>query len=357
MTKQLPPSRSHRLLLESGAVGDAATLRRASTRDLIISRALTRLRIYRAPPKLNFFQRAQAARVFAEAHAPFDTTGTLILRTKIGAEIWYWDQSKLAALAPLGHVLPESIWRAAGDGWRILRCAEGVEAQYWEGGCLQASTWRRQDFSADQWRTFVLSVAKPALAAPSDPPPTIDLAMSETAWRWRVVAPAPSWGDAERASLTVAICAAAVTAFLCGQAIKSSAIAHREQARIEAIEQRFREDARLSEAVEQHRLLTEYARATQQRHVLIAATEAHEVLSRFGLQAETWRISNGRMSLIVNGALGETPVRDVVRDIDEADHLCAAMPEIAGAGRFEIRANVKAPEAPCPATARAGVRG
>ncbi len=357
MTKQSPPSRSHRLLLESGAVSDVATPRRGGARDLILSRALTRFRVYRAPLTLNFFQRAQAARVFAEAHAPFDNPGTLILRTDIGAAIWFWDRNKLAALEPLGRVSPESVWGAAGDGWRIVECAEGVAAEYWEAGCLRASTWRRQDFTADQWRTFVLSVASPSVAAPADPPPPIKLPMSSIAWRWRVIGPPPSWRDAERASLTVAICAAAIGAFLCGQAIKSSAIAQREEARIEAVERTLREDAPVAEAIEQHRFLTEYARATRPRHVLIAATEAQEVLSRFGLQADTWRISDGQMSLLVNGVLGETPVRDVVRGIDEADHLCAAMPEIAGAGRFEIRANVTEPDAPCPAIAGPEERG
>ncbi|UPT61153.1 MAG: hypothetical protein M0D54_11855 [Hyphomonadaceae bacterium JAD_PAG50586_4] len=345
-----------RLLLESGAIAKVAVARPLGERALILSRALTRLRIYRAPALLNFSQRAQAARAYAEAHAPFANTGALILRTKRGAEIWYWDRSKLAALEPLGQVSPESVWRTPGEGWRIVRCEEGLEAQYWEAGCLCASTWRRQDFGVQQWRTFVLSVANPAIAAPAEPPPAETLAMTATAWRWRVVASPLTWRDLERACWTLVMCAAAVTALLCGQAMRSSALAERESARVEAAEQTLRSDPELAAAIENYRLINDYARATASTYALIAATEAHEALARFGLRADTWRVSDGQLSVIVDGALGETPVRDVVRAFDEAKHLCAALPEIAGAGRFEIRASVTGPDAPC-ATTRAGAQG
>ena len=120
MVKQLTLSRSSRLLLESGTLADDAVSRLVGARDLVLSRALCRFRFYRAPQTLTRSQFAQAARVFAEVHAPFADTGTLILRAAAGAGIWYWDRAKLSSFEPVGQISPESVWREPGDGWRVV---------------------------------------------------------------------------------------------------------------------------------------------------------------------------------------------------------------------------------------------
>ena len=61
-------------------------------------------------------------------------------------------------------VVPETILRDAGDGWRVIACAEGVEAQYWEDRTLLASSWRREPFTREQWTAFALGVVGDDLA-------------------------------------------------------------------------------------------------------------------------------------------------------------------------------------------------
>ncbi len=347
MVKQSTLSRSTRLLLESGALADDAVSRLVGARDLVLSRAHCRFRFYRAPQALTGSQFAQAARVFAEAHAPFSASGILILRTAGGAGIWYWDRAKLSSFEPVGQVSPESVWREVGEGWRVVACVEGYEAQYWENGGLLASSWRRQPFVSAQWAAFTLSVDQAAVAVPEEAPAPIALPLINGSWRGTIVKPPLSWRDAERAGVSVALCGAALAALFIGQALKSEHIARREQARAEVIEHTLREDRDAARAMDQRRLLREYAAATQQPHILLAVTEAQEVLSQFGLRASTWRASEDGLSLIVDASISDAPVRDVVAAIEEAQHLCGALPEIAGSGRFEIRAEISAPGADC----------
>lgn len=345
MATQSTLSRSTRLLLESGALEGDAVSRLVGARDLVLSRALCRFRYYRAPQNLSGSQLAKAARVFAEANAPFANTGMIIQRGANGAGVWYWDKSKFAAHEPVRQVSPESVWREAGDGWRVVTCVEGFEAQYWQDQQLVASTWRRQAFSATQWNAFALSVEAPAIEAPAEPPAPIALPMIDGTWRNKLIKEPLGWRDAEKAGVTIAICAAAVAALFGGQALHSGQIAEREQARAETMAQTFRDDHDIARALEQRRLINAYAAATQHPKVLTAATEAHEVLSRFGLRTSTWRANDEGLSIIVEASISDAPVRDIIAAIEEAPHLCNAVPEIAGVGRFEIRADI----AGCPA--------
>jgi hypothetical protein len=349
MAKQSTLSRSTRLLLESGQLAADAVSNLVGARDLVLSRALCRYRFYRASAALTRAQTVKAARLFAEANAPFANSGTLLLRASGGVGVWYWDRAKLAAHEPVRDVSPESVWREAGDGWRIVACVEGYEAQYWEADALIASTWRRQPFSSAQWSAFALSVEEPAVAAPPEPPSPVALRLEDGSWRGKIVRPPLSWADAERAGMSVAICGVAVAALFAGQALHSAQIADREFGRAEAIEQTLREDRDVIRAMEHRRLLRDYAAATRRPQVLLAVAEAHEVLSRFGMRASTWRVSVDGVSLIVDAPIGEAPVREIVAAMEETQHLCGAVPEIAGAGRFEIRAAVGQAGAACEA--------
>lgn len=348
MVKPSTLSRSTRLLLESGALSADPVARLVGARDLVLSRALCRFRLYRPPNPLSGALLAKAARAYAEAHAPFADTGVLILRAARSAEIWYWDRSKLSAHAPVGQVSPESVWRAASDGWRIVACAEGFEAQYWEANALIASTWRRQAFAVPQWAAFTLSVDAPVVAPPAEPPAPETLPLVSKSWRARTIRDPLTWRDAEKAGTSVAICGVAVAALFCGQALHAAQITAREQARAATAEQALRADDDAVRALQQRQLIQAFATATAHPPVLAAAVDAHEVLSRFGLRAGTWRASADGVSVIVDAPISEAPVRDIVSAMEETPNLCAAVPEIAGAGRFEVRAMVAAPGRACP---------
>lgn len=347
MVKQSTLLHSTRLLLESGALSDDGAARLVGARDLVLSRALCRFRRYRSPHALSGSLLAKAARAYAEAHAPFADTGTLILRAANGAEIWYWDRAKLNAHAPVGQISPESAWRVACEGWRVVACVEGYEAQYWEANSLIASTWRRQPFLPQQWSAFILSVDQPKLAAPVEPPDPVALPLTDTSWRKREIKEPLSWLDAEKAGVSVAICATAVAAVFCGQALASGSIAARAHERLTTAEEHLREDREIARALDQRHLIQSYAAMTQHPPLLAAVADAHRVLSRFGLRASTWRASDDGLSVIVDASISDAPVRDIVAAMEEAPSICTAVPEIAGAGRFEIRAAIEAPGTDC----------
>lgn len=350
MTKQSTSSLSARLLLEGGEL--ALTAAASSARDLLLSRALCRFRAFRAAPGLTGGQLTRAARLYAEANAPFADSGMLLLRAPYGASIWYWDRVKLGNSATLKRISPETVWQAPGDGWRIVTCAEGYEAQYWEAGCLLASTWRREPLTPQQWAAFTLSVDAYNTDPPTNPPTPETPALRGVSWRRRVIHPPLGWRDVQNAAVTVTICAAAVAALLSGQALRHAQSARAEQARIEIAEQQLRHDPDLVRARQQITLLQDYARSTPTPVALSAAVETLETLSSFGLQASSWRVEAGAMSAIVDASISEAPVREIVAALEAKPHLCGAAPEIAGEGRFEVRARVVQDGGACDETAR-----
>ena len=102
-----------------------------------------------------------AARLHADTAAPYQRSGALITHKGQGFGIWWWDAQwvaeRLAAagLDPLSKVVPETMVRAAGEGWRIVRASPGYEAQLWRQGFLIADQWRRTAFDAAGWQDFV----------------------------------------------------------------------------------------------------------------------------------------------------------------------------------------------------------
>jgi hypothetical protein len=345
MLKLQQPSRSARLLLESGTIVNAANAH-AGARACVLSRALCRFRLYRAPTTIRPSHYSRAARTFAELNAPFEDSGWLILRAPAGAEIWYWDKSKLGSLPKDARVSPEAVWQAPGDGWRIVSCAEGYDAQYWSGKRLVASSWRRGVMTSAQWAAFVLGVGETESPAPSEPPAPVSLSLGDRDWRRRVIGPAPTWRDAERVGGSMAICGAALAAFFAGQALNSEGVTRREQSRLAQVQETLRSDPSFRRAMDQSLLIREYNAAVQHPRVLLAAAEAHSALATLGLRASSWRASDRGLSVIVD-ALGTTPVQQVVDAIEAAEHLCGAVPEIAGPGQFEVRVSVADPDGSC----------
>ncbi|ANP45716.1 hypothetical protein ATE48_07185 [Candidatus Viadribacter manganicus] len=342
MTKKSPPSRSTRLLLEEGAF--EAGPPRARRRDLVLSRALCRYRFFERPADLSNAEFAKARQLFAEAHAPYPNTGMMILRAPKGASIWYWDKAKSAEF-PNAEISPESVWRGVGeDGWRVITCAEGYEAQYWQDKTLIASSWRRQALSAAQWRAFVLSVEAQGLAAPELAPSPIEAAFADGAWRRSLVKAPLSWADVEKIGFSAALCALAASALFCGQGLRFGAYSAEARARHSELEARFRDDRELARALLHYRQVEAFSAASDRALVLTALTEAQETAGEFGLNLRAWRADSAGLSFSFESAIGETPVREIVSAIEAQPHLCNATPEIAGPREIEVRADLSACE-------------
>lgn len=146
-----------------------------------------------------------AARLHAAAAAPFENAGWLVRRSGRQIVIWWWDQTRVAALlgpafAGASPILaPESLAQAAGGDWRIVRTATGFEAQLWDAGGLIGSSWQRTAFDAAAWSTFV-RVQPPAVRPapieppnPVSPPPARPAGLGSAGWR---DVPASEWARA-----------------------------------------------------------------------------------------------------------------------------------------------------------------
>ena len=341
------PNRSHTarpsLLLESGALHEGEAARATLSRGVVLSRALCRHKPFRAAPGLTRAQVARAARTYAEAHAPFVETGSLVLRTLQGAAIWYWDKAQLATLGAGSagdKVSPESVWRTGGDGWRILACAEGFEAQYWEDGGLIASSWRREPFTREQWAAFVLGIESFERAPPDDPPAPQRVPMDDASWRRAQIKAPLGWRDLELGALSAGLCAVALAAMFAGQALRHDGGARAAARQADAIAARARQDANIARAHERAILLNEYAGSFADANALAAIGDAFTVLGRFGVQAQSWSADRQRLSLAIASAITETPVREIVAALEETPTLCSVTPELAGAeSGFELRNN------------------
>lgn len=346
----LSPPAGLSMLLESGefASADGALTRDRPGRRVVLSRALCRYRHFRAPAGLSPRQVASAARTFAQAHAPYEDTGSLIFRTPLGAGVWFWDQARVAAAcadAAPRALVPEPLLRGPGEGWRLLECVEGYEAQYWESGALIASTWRRNIFAREQWAAFVLGVDAPLLDAP-DSPPALDHAPLRMGANWRrnLIGAPLTWRDGEQMLLSGALCALALAAFFGGQAMRHDQAARADTRAAAALEASMSQEPAQQRVRERLDLLRAYQAATASVDALGASSEAIAVLAGFGLEPLRWRADQEGLSVTAPGNVNDLPVRDIVTALEATASLCGVEPAF-GQGEVEFRARISAPGA------------
>lgn len=303
---------------------------RASGDLVVLSRALCRYKFFRPPTGLRGRQLASAARTFAQAHAPFERSGLLLMRAPLGVGVWWWDEARVAAACggkPPREAAPETILRAAGDGWRIIACEEGFEAQYWEHGALLGSNWRRGAFTREQWTAFALGLEAPAIAPPEMPPEPEGARLDwRTNWRRNQIKAPLSWRDAESFLVTACLCAAALAAFFAAQAWRYQSDAAANRAAAQEIDTRMNRDQDLRRVRERTALLREYRATTQGADVLGAATDGLAVLGQFGLVPDHWSVDQTQLHLVVRGQAGDFPLRDVIAAIENTPSLCRAEP-------------------------------
>ena len=169
-------------------------------------------------------RRRQAARLHARTGAPYLNAASLVVKSGADFGLWWWDVDRVDAMVrqrwggQIPALRPETLAQPAGKGWRVVRLAEGHEAQYWRDGQVQASAWRRDRFDAGAWAAFT-RVQRGAEDAPETPPapqalpidydgPAFALATAEITREQMI-------GAAGGALATAALCAALL---LAGQA-------------------------------------------------------------------------------------------------------------------------------------------
>jgi hypothetical protein len=154
---------------------------------IVVARSRCRVRWFRLAG-LPANERLAALRLQVEAWRPFANTGARLALLGEDGIALAWDasaaQQQLRAdgLAPERcQFLPETLVQPAGaDGLRLLRCAEGFEAQRWSDGFLRASRWWADPLTAQDWQEFVH--ASGAGDAGSTPPEPQELGIATGAW-------------------------------------------------------------------------------------------------------------------------------------------------------------------------------
>ncbi len=128
-------------------------------------------------------------RVEAAAWRPFDDCEHVALLQGDTAWLYAWDRAAFERRWGGGtpprvtRMLPETLLFAppAADGPRLLRCVEGVAAEHWQGGALQATRWWPQAPDAAEWALFLRSAGLPAGSA-APPAPEAPGAAGAAAW-------------------------------------------------------------------------------------------------------------------------------------------------------------------------------
>ncbi len=135
---------------------------------IVLARERCLFEHFQVAPGFNARSAATAARLHADTAAPYQRYGSLITHKGASYGIWWWDAQWVAerltalGLDPAARVVPETLVRAAGDGWRITKASSGYEAQLWKQGFLLADQWRRSAFDAAAWQDFVRVQADPS---------------------------------------------------------------------------------------------------------------------------------------------------------------------------------------------------
>lgn len=257
---------------------------------VLLARGLCRFERFRPPAALSRRAALAAARLHARTRAPFADPAYAVVRDGEGFGVWWWDRPAVeAALA--GHGLdepsrasPEASAQTPGDGWRVLRTAEGYEAQRWRGGALIASAWRRSIFDSPAWAAFARLASDGAEDVPSAPPPAQVLPLIRgSAYGRRFVRESDWRAYVPTLGLALATASLALTAFFLGQGVGSDrrdAAVRTDLARREAAHTR----SRRPELAARAQRLTVLARVVDRPGPLTHLAEAQAILARFGLR-------------------------------------------------------------------------
>lgn len=231
-TRKPPSPDSQARLLTQGAVSPVGAAADRGYKRRWLSRALYRCRFL---PLADIApgERRAVLRNLLLAWAPFDQAEYRVAWQGDAALAVAWDRTVVERLmSPAGGLAAVTLWpetflRAppGKDGLRVVQCLEGVEAQLWRNGSLQASRWWPQQPEAADAQAWIRSLG-PATASSGLP------ALAPVAWLHRPWADLHSLGGLS--STTSHLERVAVGAALVGLTALTGAQAHQWLAAFEA---------------------------------------------------------------------------------------------------------------------------
>lgn len=122
-------------------------------------------------------RRTQAATLYARTASPYVVGASALVKSGDDFGVWWWDLERITPLVEAGYgrahprIRPETMAQPRGSRWRIVKLADGYEAQLWRARSLVASVWRRDRFDAATWAAFVRLQRGPGLESDAPPSP------------------------------------------------------------------------------------------------------------------------------------------------------------------------------------------
>lgn len=309
----------------------------------MLARSLCRFGLFSPPSGLTSARADRAARLYAEANAPYRSADFLVVRGIAGYGVWWWDSDLVRDLAPNWaydpeRIVPETLLYPSGEGWRILALDDGYEAQYWREFTLVVSVWRRRSFSGDQWSALLAS----AVAAGDEeqvglPEPTqvrADLrAFSSLA---RVRSP-PGWKTAERIGWSgAALFGAAACIFMAG-AVRHELTARHYQSELQRLTPAVAEDQNYRQDLE---TLQQLALELQRPNPLLVVTRALRGVQPLGATPQGWTVEDNRFRLETTQD-AQAPVERLAAALEAQDWLYNVSAQTDGVtGRTTFNADI-----------------
>jgi hypothetical protein len=297
---------------------------------------------------------AQAARLYARAHAPYLNPGVLTRRVGAGYGVWWWDEdtvgphlaARFGDARPLAA--PETLAQPVGGAWRVVRLASGFELQAWRGRALAASSWRRAPPGGADWAAFARLQRDPPVPPPAAPPAPETLPL---AGAFSLAAPAPELTPAAATRLGAVAAAALLAllaAFWAGQGLRLGGLAEHLEGQTRAL-QAASAPARGADADSLRRIAG--FRALAARPDAMAGLEtALRVVRASGVTARSFAIDGPVVSVTVPyAALGK--VQAITQDLEATGAYAEVRPltdSADGAIRLEMTMAGARPASPTP---------
>lgn len=266
-------------------------------------------------------RRRQAAQLHARTTAPYILSSWVLSKSQEDFGIWWWDETRVnrhieaaglkpARLSLYPETLAQPVVQQREDHWRIVKLANGYEAQFWRDRGLVASAWRPSRYDDASWASFV-RLQRDAERAPEHPPEptTLPVVPMRQTWQSIEISPQTAGWIAAGTLATASLCLAAFISGQTWQLEKDTTAITTETARIRATTPRAATVADLNEA---QKMLLTYSQLEAETNPLSAAGAAigilayHEVtLQKIEVETESVRVVIGYHQLKIMNQLIE----------------------------------------------------
>lgn len=159
------------------------------TAPAIVPRSLCRFEYFERPARLGRQEFEASCLLRAEHKAPFVDAESIVIGSRDGVSIWWWDAAAWANIkdAPQNRAsrdLPESLCANLSDGWHHICLDIGYEARLVRRQMVVASIWRRSAFIKAEWQD-VVALAEPGVDVAIPLPPPVRIERSQLTARVR----------------------------------------------------------------------------------------------------------------------------------------------------------------------------